>query len=189
MLPLLPLAKIQLPCFWQKVGVFLSIWDVDRVHKTWTIFWLFLRFWQDCIICWFEFLIRDEKDETPVISPLTSIISALANFVYDAIDTFNSIGKLNVRIKLSIVASMPINIRWIRTGSEPYWKPLYSKTGFNLIKFILISTGSCLLYDGIIKNYSSIASKPIDIRWIKTDSEPYWKNHISYRITDIFFFK
>ena len=54
---------------------------------------------------------------------------------------------------VSSIASNPIDIRWIRTGSLPYWEIMYSivlktvfhekyKTGFKF--FILISSKSCL---------------------------------------------
>ena len=57
----------------------------------------------------------------------------------------------------SSMALKPSIIGWIRTGSQSYWKIIYSivlqnNISFNLIIYILISAESCLKYD-TINNY------------------------------------
>ena len=77
------------------------------------------------------------------------------------------------------MASKPIDIRWIRIGSQPPdIRHLGAKqTGFNLMIVLYILYPRKSVYNTMreITRYSNMASNPINIQWIKTKSQPQWK--------------
>ncbi len=102
-----------------------------------------------------------------------------------------------MKINLSSIASKPIKIRWIRTGSQSYWKIMYipsyyihknvstyflvhafgisvlKKTGFNLkiVHFIrgklLIIAPPCVRLDHLILTFSTRSEVPARLRWTR----------------------